>query len=134
MPAKLIRCANCRALLNAELTPRTIESPDFVPLQEVLTVLDADVRGDFVACPNCTRELRVSGKFRGQRVSCRYCDHAFELLVGTVKVKRMAVYATCPHCQQELRSAEKFLGVNVACKFCGGAIRIVDIPHAGPAA
>ncbi len=132
MPAKLIRCANCRAMLNSDLVPKEIAYPEFVPLQEVLTVLDVPIRGDFVRCPSCAKELRISCKFRGKKVSCRFCDHAFDLLVGTVGVKRQGVYADCSHCKKELRSAEKFIGVNVSCKFCSGAIRIIDpLPNSG---
>ena len=83
MPAKLIRCATCRALLNSELVPKEIEYPDFVPLREVLAVVDVPVVGDFIKCPKCTRELRISCKFRGKRVSCRLCDHPFDLHLGT---------------------------------------------------
>ncbi len=126
MPARLIRCASCRALLNSELVPKEIEYPDFVPLREVLAVVDARVKGDFIRCPQCTRELRISVKFRSRRVSCRHCEHTFDLHIGGPTVKRIGVYAPCPHCTQELRAAERYIGVNVSCKFCNGAIRIVD--------
>lgn len=126
MPAKLIRCATCRALLNSELTPKEIESPEFVPLRELLSVMDVPVVGDFVKCPKCRHELRISCKFRGKRVSCRLCDHPFDLHVGTPAIQRLGVYAPCPHCTQELRAAERFIGMNVSCKFCNGAIRMID--------
>jgi hypothetical protein len=128
MPARLIRCATCRALLNSELVPREIEYPDFVPLREVLAVVDAPVKGDFIKCPQCTRELRISLKFRGKKVSCRHCSHAFRLQIGTPEVTRLGVYAPCPHCKQELRASERYISMNVSCKFCNGAIRIVDQP------
>ncbi len=131
MPAKLIRCATCRALLNPELSPKEIESPEFVPLREVLVVVDVPVIGDFVRCPKCQRELRIHCKYRGQRVTCRQCDHPFDLHVGTPAVQRLGVYASCPHCTQELRAAERFIGMNVLCKFCNGAIRMLDAAKPG---
>ena len=126
MPARMIRCRTCRALLNSELVPREIEYPEFVPLKEVLAVVDVPMRGDFIRCPKCSRELRISIKFRGKKFSCRHCDHPFDLNVGTPAVTRLGVYAPCPHCTQELRAAERFIGMNVSCKFCDGAIRIVE--------
>ena len=69
MPASLIRCASCRALLNQELSPRESFAPEFVPLQEVETVIDTPIAGYFVTCPRCQKELRINGRYAGQNVA-----------------------------------------------------------------
>ena len=126
MPAMLIRCATCRGLLNPELVPKEIAFPDFVPLPEV--VVDVQLKGDYIRCPQCEKELRISYKFRDKHVSCKFCSHAFKLNLASPTLQHRGIYVPCPHCQKELRVAERYLGEDVACNFCNGAIRILDVP------
>lgn len=74
MPANLVRCATCRALLNPELKPADIMPYQPVRLQEVDSFVEADLVGYFVGCPRCRRKLRVHGKYDGQKVACRFCQ------------------------------------------------------------
>jgi hypothetical protein len=131
MPARVIRCATCRALLNSDLAIKPIIPPEFVPLPEISATTDVPLKGVYVSCPACTRELRVGSQFIGQRVQCRFCDHEFDLNRDVMPVE--AGYAQCPHCTQELRAAKRFFGVKVSCRFCQGSIRLID-PAAKPIA
>jgi hypothetical protein len=125
MPANLIRCASCRALLNQELSPREILAPEFVPLTEVEAVIDTPIVGYFVACPRCQKELRINGRYVGQQVACKFCNGQFPLQLDPPTVQVSAFYTECPHCKKELRAARKYTGAKVACKFCNGAIRFM---------
>ncbi len=126
MPARLIRCATCRALLNNDLNPERIELPEFVPLQEVESVIDAHPIGYYLNCPLCTRELRVHGKYIGQHVSCKFCHKSFALNRKALAAHGVAFYSQCPHCSHEIRAAQKYMGAKVACKYCAGAIQFVE--------
>ncbi|MBX3444822.1 MAG: hypothetical protein KF774_20650 [Planctomyces sp.] len=130
MPANVIRCATCRALLNNDLAIKPIVPPEFVPLPEIATSSDVSLRGVYLPCPACTRELRISQNLFGQRVQCRFCHHPFDL--KRESAAPLAGYASCPHCHQELRAAPKYLGIKVSCRHCGGSIRLVD-PKSAPA-
>jgi hypothetical protein len=125
MPANLIRCASCRALLNQELSPREILAPEFVPLPEVEAVIDTPIVGYFVTCPRCQKELRINARYVGQHVACKFCDGQFPFELASQSVQVPAFYTQCPHCQKELRAAKKYSGAKVACKFCSGAIRFM---------
>jgi hypothetical protein len=125
MPENLIHCQNCRALLNPELESDSVEIPEFIPLQEISTMVEAELRGYYVACPQCERELRINRKYKGERVSCNFCEGQFVLDINSPKVKIAAFYTACPHCSDELRAATKYLGTKVACKHCGGKIHFV---------
>jgi len=124
MPANVIRCATCRALLNSDLAIKPITPPEFVPLPEIASSVDVPLRGVYVPCPACTRELRINLSFVGQRVQCRFCNHPFDL--DRSRVNPAAGYTNCPHCHQEIRAATKYVGVKVSCRFCHGSIRLVD--------
>jgi hypothetical protein len=124
VPANVIRCTCCRALLNSDLAIKPIAPPEFVPLPELTTCVDAPFRGVYLACPACTRELRINLSLFGQHVECRFCHHPFDL--NRSKVTPSAGYASCPHCNQELRAATKYLGMKVSCRHCHGSIRLVD--------
>ncbi len=124
MPAKLVRCATCRALLNPELTPGRIEPPEFIMLPEVATVIDASPAGFFVQCPHCQDELRIAAKYVGQHVACKSCQGPFQFLLESPSIRITACYTKCPHCDRELRVAPKYRGMNVACKFCDGGIHL----------
>ena len=126
MPVNLIHCQNCRALLNSDLDPQDIEVPEFVPLQEIVSMVEAELTGFFVGCPNCQRELRINRKYEGERVRCNFCDGQFVLDSSRPKVDIIAMYTNCPHCSDELRAATKYVGTKVACKHCGGKIHLVD--------
>jgi hypothetical protein len=126
VPARVVRCRNCGALLNPELAPKEIEPPEFVLLPEVVVVMDISPRGFYVGCPSCERELRIAAKYVGQKVACRFCEAPFVFDLRNPSVRQVAVFADCPRCQKELRAAVKYLGKKVGCKFCNGPIRFVS--------
>ena len=125
MPANLVRCATCRALLNDELDVPEIVTPEFVPLTEVEAVVDAKIVGFYVQCPQCRKELRINARYAGSHVACKFCQGQFTFQVDPPRVNVVAFYADCPHCSKELRVADKYRDVNVACKFCNGGLRFV---------
>jgi len=126
MPENLIHCQNCRALLNLDLESGVVEVPEFIPLQEITTMVEVEMAGYYVACPNCTRELRINRKYSGERVQCKFCSGQFVLDLSNPKVKVNAFYTACPHCSDELRAAPKYMGTKVACKHCGGKLHLVS--------
>ncbi len=128
MPERIIHCRNCRTLLNSDLDPDSVEIPEFVPLQEIETVVELPVRGYYVLCPHCSRELRVNRKFVGKPVSCRQCTGDFVLDFGDVpvKVEKVGIYVYCPHCNERLRMSGKYVGIKVACKSCSGRLMAVE--------
>ncbi|MCA9081000.1 MAG: hypothetical protein KDA58_10610 [Planctomycetaceae bacterium] len=130
MPANLIRCVTCRALLNTDLVPSQIEYPEFVPLKEILAVTDCRVRGYLVPCPRCHEELRISHKLCDKKVACKFCSSHFELNLQRHVNVIEGIYATCPHCDESLRVARRFLKSKVACRFCQKAIQFVMPPGA----
>ena len=125
MPANLIRCATCRALLNDDLQLREISSPEFAPLKEIEPVIEATPKGYYATCPKCQEELRIHGKYVGQTVACRYCESQFQFQVEPPASSVVAFYLNCPHCSQELKAAVKYLRAKVACKHCDGGIHLV---------
>ena len=126
MPAQLIHCMSCRALLNTDLEQDSVEIPAFVPLQEISCIIDLEPEGYYVGCPHCQRELRIHGKYVGQHVQCKFCRKPFEFAADGNRLARIAFYTDCPHCRKEIRAAQKYLGAKVACKFCDGAIHFVQ--------
>jgi len=128
MPERIIHCRNCRTLLNTDLDPDSVEVPEFVPLQEIENIVELPVRGYYVLCPHCTRELRVNRKFVGKQVSCRQCTGDFMLDFGDVstKVEKVGIYVYCPHCNERLRMSGKYVGIKVACKSCSGRLMAVE--------
>lgn len=126
MPPALVHCQICRALLNTDFQPDSIEIPEFRPLEEIEALVDVAPRGYYVACPSCQQELRIAGKYLGKRVQCKICRNAFLLDTGSGAVAVNAFFAKCPHCNEELRSALKYLGMKVLCKRCQGHIQFVD--------
>lgn len=89
-------------------------------------VIDVTPRGYFVTCPSCREELRISGRYVGHNVQCKFCTGTFLFERISEVLQRPAFYVNCPHCKEELRVAEKYLGKKVSCKLCDGAIRFVD--------
>jgi len=121
MPARLVHCRSCRAMLNSELTEDSIVIPDFFMLPEVTDLKSAASRGCYIPCPGCSEELRIHNKYRGQRVQCKHCNRPF---VYGPQIPVHATYMPCPHCEQEIRAAVKYLGSKVACLHCSGHIEL----------
>jgi hypothetical protein len=125
MPANLIHCQGCRALLNEELRLSNVEIPDFMPLREISAIAEVRSRGYCIECPHCGQELRISGKYEGKHVRCKFCEHPFLFDVAGLQIDRYMVYADCPYCSEELRIANKYVGLKVACKMCSGHIQLL---------
>ena len=126
MPANLIHCQTCRALLNPDLESDSVEIPQFIPLEEIESMAEAEPRGYFVDCPACHRELRINRKYVGQSVQCKFCDGPFLLDIKSDLIEQNYFYTKCPHCTEELRVANKYKGIKVACKHCKGKIQIIE--------
>lgn len=126
MPENVIHCRTCRTLLNSDLQPDTIEIPPFIPLQEIEAMVDAEPLGYYVGCPSCDQELRISRKYLGQRVQCKFCSAPFMFDLRLPRLSVPAFYVNCPHCREELRVASKYAGAKVACKHCAGKIQLVE--------
>lgn len=124
MPANLVHCRNCRQLLNEELARESVEIPVFIPLPEIDSVVPLTIEGYYVPCPHCEHELKISRKYVGERVQCKFCDGGFRLDLDDPHFRKHDGYAPCPHCTQPLRFASKYFGANVACRFCNGKIHI----------
>lgn len=126
MPERLIHCFNCRALLNTDLEPDSVEIPEFVPLKEIEPVTEVALRGYYLSCPHCRRELRVNAKYSGKPVTCKQCDGTFKLDFHDSAIEKIGVYVYCPQCSDRLRLSAKYLGVKVACKACHGRLVVVE--------
>ena len=125
MPANLVRCVTCRAMLNNDLKLRKSAVPVFAPLKEIGSVIESTPNGYYASCPNCQKELRIHGKYAGQNVACRFCNTQFQFQVEPLSSLVVAFYLDCPHCSRELKAAAKYLGAKVACKHCDGSIHFV---------
>ena len=123
MPANLVHCQSCRALLNCELTEDSVEIPTFVPLKEITPTQVVAPKGHYVQCLGCQEELRINAKYKNAGVACRFCDHTFTYDSSTTVA---AIYADCPHCKKELRASSKYAGQSVACRFCSGPLMMAD--------
>jgi Zn finger protein HypA/HybF involved in hydrogenase expression len=123
MPANLVHCQSCRALLNSELTEDSVEIPTFVPLKEIHRAQAVAPRGHYVQCPGCQAELKINAKYKNARVTCRFCDHCFTY---DRSVTIAAIYADCPHCRKQLRASGEYSGQRVACRFCSGPLMLAD--------
>jgi DnaJ-class molecular chaperone len=126
MPLNLVHCQFCRALLNPDLKSDSVEIPEFVPLREIASMIDIDIRGFYLDCPHCQRELRINRKYVGQTVQCKFCAGGFSLDINRPITKATAFYTTCPYCEDELRAAMKYAGAKVSCKRCSGKIHILS--------
>jgi hypothetical protein len=122
MPANLIHCQFCRALLNPDLHRSDVEVPAFFELEEISNMIDVEVAGYYLACPHCTEELRINRKYAGVGVACKHCSGQFQIDLASPRIRTKAFYAACGHCDKELRVAPKYLGIKVACKFCQGHV------------
>lgn len=123
MPANVVHCRTCRALLNSELSDDSVEIPEFVPLPEIPEIQSLSARGHYVSCPGCREELRINRKYFGAVVQCRFCEQQFSY---DSSVRPEAMYADCPHCSEQLRADVKYLGQKVACRFCNGPLHLQD--------
>lgn len=121
MPANVVHCISCRALLNSALSEDTVEIPEFVPLPEIHEMKSVQARGHYIRCGGCGEELRINGKYLGATVQCRHCSHTFAY---ETSADRLAMYCSCPHCMEELRASMKYVGQAVACRFCEGPIQL----------
>jgi len=126
MPENLIHCQTCRALLNDDLDKDSVEIPEFIPLEEIESMIEIDIRGYFVDCPRCQRELRINRKYVGSTVQCKHCQGPFALDILSPSLSVNAFYTTCPYCENDLRASTKYAGAKVACKHCTGKIHILD--------
>jgi hypothetical protein len=122
MPARVVHCQTCRALLNSELSEDSVEIPAFVPLPEIAVIAAASPKGRYIVCPGCKAELRISDKYKGLNVQCKHCHQPF-VYNSSVVIK--AFYTPCPHCNNELRASPKYMGCKVVCKHCSGHIQLM---------
>ena len=114
-------------MLNTDLESDSIEIPKFVPLQEITSYITLPVRGYFIVCPSCQRELRINSKYSGKKVSCKHCNASFRFNPDVeFQGELPQVYVNCPHCEERLRVARKYLGAKVACKGCKGELVVAD--------
>ncbi|MBW3542228.1 MAG: hypothetical protein KY476_18320 [Planctomycetes bacterium] len=125
MPAMLIRCVDCRTLLNPDLDLDSVEVPEFVPLQEIAAMSEVEAEGYYVTCKKCQQELRIHRKYVGARVQCKFCKVPFTMALEHPAVEVRAFYAGCPECGEELRASMKYMGQKVGCKMCGAHIHFV---------
>jgi uncharacterized protein (DUF983 family) len=124
MPEAMVRCRNCRTLLNTDLEVNSVEVPAFVPLPELETMTEIEPLGIFATCPKCGKELKIARKYLGERVACKYCESDFRLDAGAPAIKQADVYSKCPHCSKDLRFDSKYIGQKVACRFCSGKLHV----------
>jgi hypothetical protein len=124
MPARVVHCRNCRALLNSDLEEDSVEIPKFIPMAELDSKIEMPPQGMYLTCPHCHDDLRINMKYLGQTVSCKYCDGKFAVDASNFKLVAKAYYGDCPHCNKELRINKKYDGVEVACKFCEGKLKL----------
>lgn len=124
MPAAMLRCRNCRTMLNTDLEFSSVEIPAFIPLPELDSMAEIEPQGIIFPCPKCEKELKIARKYFGERVACKFCEADFRLDPALPAVKQADVYSKCPHCAKDLRFDPKYLGHKVACRFCGGKLMI----------
>ena len=128
MPRNLTHCWNCRAVLNLNRAVASIKIPEFIPLQEISSMVEIEPSGLYVDCPQCRQELRINLKYVSQHVACKFCRKAFLLNLTNGGLDLVAFYTTCPHCEEELRVAAKYMEAKVSCKLCGGHLHLVRQP------
>jgi hypothetical protein len=125
MPARLVRCRDCRTLLNNDLEPAQIEIPQFQPMQVLDSFVELPPRGFYVACPECGRELKISRNDHGKGVRCASCGDAFEFRLCDERLAKLGFYVNCPCCHRQLRMSPEDAGERVGCMYCQESIRIV---------
>ena len=125
MPARLVHCRDCRALLNLDLEEDSVEIPEFVPMQELDCQVEMTPRGLYLQCPHCQEELRINLKYAGEMVGCKHCNGRFLIDLTNPTLIKKAYYGDCPHCSKELRIGRKYTNIEVACKFCDGKLKLI---------
>ena len=126
MPANLIRCVNCRALLNEDLELDSVEIPQFIPLQEIDSFSEAKPRGYYIGCPHCQTELRINARYIGKKLNCKSCRKSFKLILDDPAVKKIGFYLDCPDCSERLKVSQRHAGRKVLCKFCSSQISLIS--------
>ena len=126
MPANLIRCVNCRTLLNEDLELDSVEIPPFRPLKEIESYIEAKPRGYYVGCPNCHKQLRINAQYVGKKLNCKKCHKTFKLNLSDPNVKNLGFYLDCPKCEERLKVSQKYAGQRVICKFCSSMLQFID--------
>lgn len=145
MPANLVTCQTCRALLNTDLQQNFVDIPEFIPLRELPSsesgqgyfpqdsdsalqtatrVVKTKPLGVFAGCPGCAEELKIPAQLLGARVQCNHCRHAFSLDRQTELRQVTAVYVDCPHCAKRVRANTKYANQDVQCNHCSGELHI----------
>ncbi|QDT39561.1 hypothetical protein [Stratiformator vulcanicus] len=125
MPARMVRCRNCRAMLNTDLDCDTVEIPAFVPLKEIKEHAEVAARGIYHECESCHRELRVNGRYVGTKIACKLCGAKVDLRKPPSEFR--VGYVHCPHCEKTLRINFKYVGQVVACRFCEQKIELLPL-------
>lgn len=125
MPARLVRCRDCRTLLNNDLEPAQIEIPQFQPMEVLDSFVELPPRGFCVACPECDRELKINRNDHGRSVRCASCTGSFEFDLRDGRIAMLGFYVNCPYCQKPLRMSPKDAGRKVGCMYCQESIRLI---------
>ena len=116
---RVVRCPDCRTLLDPDLSEHEVAAPTFAPLAEAAGPPLVRPKAEKTRCPGCEHELRVSAKYAGVPVACKKCG---EPLTAGSEDLRVAFLADCPHCKKEVRVATKYESKRVGCKFCSGEL------------
>ncbi len=126
MPPNLIRCVNCRRVLNDDLEVDSVEIPSRIDLPEIEVCIDAEPRGHYVGCPHCKKQLRINARYIGKRLNCKKCQETFTLNLDDPKIKKIGFYLDCPNCSERLKVAHKYAGQKVVCKFCSHMLQFIN--------
>lgn len=130
VPAMMIRCTDCRALLNTDLALTDVKVPAFVPLPEVgeQPAPVATPRGFYTPCNACGRPQRLNARYAGSIVRCKNCDSMVatpsKLEAEEIDLRLLGLYAECPHCRERMTFSPERLGRTVTCRSCDGAVRL----------
>ncbi len=125
MPARVVRCRCCGAILNDQLRPPPVRPPEPVILPEITMATTVIPKAYLIGCPNCEQEIRIAAKYLLKKVACRHCDAPFVFDRSSPVIRKIAFFVDCPHCGEELKAAEKYLEKKVACKHCDQPIHLV---------
>ena len=121
-------------MLNSDLESDSIEIPAFVPLKELDAHVEIPIRGYYVHCTSCQRELRINARFAGRKVTCKHCQGGFRFRPeDPVQSENLSYYVNCPHCSERLRMSRRYLDTKVVCKSCKGQLVVKSDVTAGPA-
>ena len=121
VPPRVVRCPDCRQLLDPDLSAHEVAAPTFAPLPEHAGPPIVRPKAEKARCPKCGEELRVAMKYAGVPVACKKCRGP---MTAGDPDRRVAFLADCPHCKKEIRLAAKYEGKRVGCKFCGKELQV----------